>query len=130
MDLRAKEPRYGNWVSDRLIGKIFGLFLVSGVILIVLLVFVQNWIPLKIMFSLISAFFLLSTIYFVGARRLFSKGGGDIQNRVLDLLVSQIDWNGKGKALDIGCGSGALTIKLAKKYDEASITGIDYWGRD
>ncbi len=40
-----------------------------------------------------------------------------------------MDWNGKGKALDIGCGNGPLTIKLAQKYAEAQITGIDYWGK-
>jgi ubiquinone/menaquinone biosynthesis C-methylase UbiE len=40
-----------------------------------------------------------------------------------------LDWNGEGKALDIGCGNGALTIKLAKKHPKAQITGIDYWGK-
>ena len=40
-----------------------------------------------------------------------------------------MDWNGKGRALDIGCGNGALTIKLAQKYPAAQIIGIDYWGR-
>jgi len=40
-----------------------------------------------------------------------------------------LDWNGKGKGLDIGCGNGPLTIKLAQKYAEAQITGIDYWGK-
>jgi ubiquinone/menaquinone biosynthesis C-methylase UbiE len=39
-----------------------------------------------------------------------------------------MEWNGNGTVLDIGCGSGALSIKLAKKFPEAKITGIDYWG--
>jgi SAM-dependent methyltransferase len=33
-----------------------------------------------------------------------------------------------GKVLDIGCGNAALVIKLAKKYPQAMVTGIDYWG--
>jgi ubiquinone/menaquinone biosynthesis C-methylase UbiE len=40
-----------------------------------------------------------------------------------------LDWNGKGEALDIGCGNAPLTIKLAHKYSGAQITGIDYWGK-
>ncbi|MDG6222479.1 MAG: class I SAM-dependent methyltransferase [Candidatus Bathyarchaeota archaeon] len=40
-----------------------------------------------------------------------------------------MDWNGEGKGLDIGCGNGALTIMIAKKYPKAQVTGIDYWGK-
>jgi ubiquinone/menaquinone biosynthesis C-methylase UbiE len=29
--------------------------------------------------------------------------------------------------LDIGCGSGALTIRAAKRFPESMLTGIDYW---
>ena len=43
--------------------------------------------------------------------------------------MRHLDWNGKGKGLDIGCGNGPLTIKLAQKYADAHITGIDYWGK-
>jgi len=44
-------------------------------------------------------------------------------------VLSNLNWNGKQKVLDIGCGNGALTIKLAKKYPTAHVTGIDYWGK-
>ena len=40
-----------------------------------------------------------------------------------------MDWNGKGEALDIGCGNGVLAIKLAQKYPKAHVLGIDYWGK-
>ena len=35
-----------------------------------------------------------------------------------------------GKGLDVGCGSGALTIACAKKNPGASFTGIDRWGKE
>jgi 16S rRNA G1207 methylase RsmC len=41
---------------------------------------------------------------FAEQKWLFSSKGGDIQNKVLDLLMSHIDWDGHGRALDIGCG--------------------------
>jgi ubiquinone/menaquinone biosynthesis C-methylase UbiE len=40
-----------------------------------------------------------------------------------------MDWDGEGRAIDIGCGNGALTIKLAQKYPKAKILGVDYWGK-
>ncbi|MDF2858129.1 MAG: putative methyltransferase, partial [Neobacillus sp.] len=114
--------------STQLVKKFFILFLILGMIDAVIWTCLQGWLALKIILTLAVVFSLICTIYFCYTRKLFAVDGGNIQNKVLDLLVSQIDWDGKGKALDIGCGSGALTIKLAKKYDEASITGIDYWG--
>jgi ubiquinone/menaquinone biosynthesis C-methylase UbiE len=45
------------------------------------------------------------------------------------LVLANLDWNGEGRALDIGCGNGALTIKLAQQYPKALIIGIDYWGK-
>jgi len=39
-----------------------------------------------------------------------------------------LEWSSEGQALDIGCGNGALTIKLANRFPGARVTGIDYWG--
>jgi SAM-dependent methyltransferase len=130
MNTGTKKPRYGSWVSTRLISKFMALFLIFGIFDIVLWVFPQGWLPLKILLTLLTAFFLACVGYLFRARWWLAAEGGDIQNKILDLLVSRIDWNGNGRALDIGCGSGALTIRLAKKYNETKITGIDYWGRE
>ena len=35
-----------------------------------------------------------------------------------------------GKCLDVGCGSGALTIACAKRNPNASVVGIDRWGKE
>ena len=32
--------------------------------------------------------------------------------------------------LDIGAGSGSLVIKVAKKFSNSYLVGIDYWGKD
>jgi SAM-dependent methyltransferase len=113
----SKQPDYGNWVSRRTVY----LFTILGVI------FFMAAIPFwfLIIFSLL-CFALVA--YFVYARYLFSSKGGNIQSRIWDLAVSGLNWDGKGKAIDIGCGNGALTIKIAKKYPTAQVTGIDYWG--
>jgi ubiquinone/menaquinone biosynthesis C-methylase UbiE len=44
-------------------------------------------------------------------------------------VLANLDLTGEGKALDIGCGNGALTVKLAQKYTKVQLIGIDYWGK-
>lgn len=35
-----------------------------------------------------------------------------------------------GRGLDVGCGSGALTIAVAKRNPQGMMTGIDRWGAE
>jgi ubiquinone/menaquinone biosynthesis C-methylase UbiE len=112
------QPNYGNWVSKRLI-------FVPGVMA---LIFAGLAIPFPFL-AVIAALFAVVSLYFAYARYLFSPQGGNLQDRVRGLVLSHLDWNGAGQILDIGCGSGSLTIALAKKYKGARIMGIDYWGQ-
>ncbi len=112
-------PDYGNWVSKKFI-------LVPGILGLVFLGLSLLW-PL---FVLLAVFFLCIGAYFVYAWNRFSSAGGNVQGQIWDLLVAHLDWDGNGKALDIGCGNAAVTIRLAQKYPQACITGIDYWGKD
>jgi len=108
---------YGNWVSKRIIYLFGGL----GVILLAL--------ALLLWFLAIPAIFLFAVAaYFAYARYLFSPKGRNVQNQIWDNVISNLDWNGEGKALDIGCGNGALSIGLARKFAAAKVTGIDFWG--
>jgi len=113
----AEKPNYGNWVSTRLIytPAVIGLFFMGLAILFPVLI-------------LLAVLFFFIALYFAYARYLFSPRGRNVQDRVRELVVSNLNWDGKGQLLDIGCGSGALTIELAKKYQQAQVIGIDYWG--
>lgn len=124
----AGKPRYGNWVSTQLIKKCLLMLVLFTVAEAALCTFVSGFISLKVILLLLTIFLFIGTVYFYRARWLFSPEGGDVQNKVLDTLISHIGWNGIGKVLDIGCGSAALTIRLAKKYPKAGVSGIDYWG--
>ena len=126
----ASKPQYGNWVAPRMIR---ACVILAAILLMIegeLWIFADGQIALKIIIAVLAVFFIACVVYFRYARRLFSPEGGDIQSKVLDLLVSRIEWDGEGKALDIGCGSGALAVKIAKQYPQAQITGLDYWGKD
>ncbi len=51
------------------------------------------------------------------------RGKFGVWSRELDRL----DLNGDERALDIGCGRGAVTVQLAKRLTRGSVAGIDLW---
>ena len=113
----AERPNYGNWVSTKLLyipGVLGVLFAALSVLF--------PWL------AILAIIFLFCFAYLAYARWCFSPKGKNIQARIQSLLVDHFEWTGKGKVLDIGCGSGAVTIMVAKKYPDAYVTGIDYWG--
>ncbi|MBN1778510.1 MAG: methyltransferase domain-containing protein [Clostridiales bacterium] len=126
----TQKPQYGNWVAPRLIraSAILALLFIAAEVAVDL--FAHELAALRIILAVPALFFAVCFIYFCYARRLFSPEGGDIQSKVLDTLVAHIGWDGVGAALDIGCGSGALVMKLAEKFPQAQLTGLDYWGAD
>jgi SAM-dependent methyltransferase len=118
MNLRVnQELDYGNWVSNRLLYISSAISVALGVLS---LAFPLLLIPTIIVF--------LCFLYLFWAHYRFSPRGGDIQRKVQELVLMHLEWDGGGKALDIGCGNGPLAIAIAKKYLNAEVTGIDYWG--
>jgi SAM-dependent methyltransferase len=110
---------YGNWVSKKFI-------FVPGVFCLLFLglaLLSPYWAIPSGLFFLVSGYFLLS--YYR-----FSPRGGDVQARIVGLILDHLDWDGTGQALDIGCGNGALTLRLAQKYPAARVTGLDFWGKN
>ncbi len=108
---------FGNWVSNRLI-YVFGVLAAAFLALAFLVWFLV--VP--------AVLFLAVALYFAYARYLFSPRGGNVQDKIWDTVVASLDWDGEGKALDIGCGNGAVTVKLARKFAKAQVIGVDYWG--
>jgi SAM-dependent methyltransferase len=112
-----KSAKYGNWVSTRIIVVPVILALAFGALSL-----------LTMLFLIPAAVFLVSAAYFAYARHLFSDGGGKVQDKIRALVLEGLEWGGFGKALDIGCGSGALAIGIAKKFPSTTAIGTDYWG--
>jgi SAM-dependent methyltransferase len=118
MKIINEKPDYGNWVSRKFIFIPIVLCLVFFVLILV-----------NPYFSILAIILIVISFYFAYSRYLFSPKGKDIQTQIRELVIANLVWNGEGSVLDIGCGNGALAISVAKRYEKAQITGIDYWGK-
>jgi SAM-dependent methyltransferase len=123
---RDSFPDYGNWVSKKMV---ITIGIISFCLLILTMIALFHFkLVFTIVIVLLFMLFLVSFIYFFYAHIAFSDRGGNIQNKIYDLVFKYIEFNGFGKILDIGCGNGKLTIRLAKKFPNSYLYGIDYWG--
>jgi len=116
------KPEYGNWVPARLIYGIGGIALLS---ISLYIIFYKTF--LSIIFFILVLIILFCFGYLIYGRYALSYRKGTLQSKIQNLVLDCLDWDGKGTAIDIGCGNGPLTVKLARKYPEARVTGIDYW---
>ena len=127
-----QQPVYGNWISNKRIRSTFIMCVLFAVLTVAAFILAATCgiliIILGVVSALIAALMLVAGVYFISAKEKFSYTGGNIQNKITNLVIDHIKWDGNGRAIDIGCGSGALSVKLAKKYADAQITGVDYWG--
>lgn len=121
---------YGNWVSDSMLKFLGGMTL--GLLLCAAGSAVWRA-PLwaSALLGLGGAVFLCGLAYFYICHRLFAYGGrAGVQERIVDYVTGRLGWEEgfEGQLLDIGCGSGALSIRAALRYPGARVTGIDFWG--
>lgn len=119
-------PNYGNWVPKKVLYILGALFIFAGMVAGYGF-FSENQIVLAVGIVLV-LFIGYVCLVFINARYQCSYSGGGVSGKILDYVLQKLEWNGQGKLLDIGCGSGALSIKSAKKFPQAQIVGIDYWG--
>ncbi len=120
-------PHYANWISTKMIGGC--ILLTLGLLIAARYTLAVSRLLSAILLILFVPVFLF-TFYMLRARTALSYDGGGVQSRVLDLVLQHLNkagWQGHGKLLDIGCGSGAMDVKAAKRYPKALITGVDYW---
>lgn len=71
------------------------------------------------------------TAWSVIAYRQFSYDGKrKMSQQIVEGTADYIKIPDGGIGLDVGCGSGALTIACAKRNPRARMLGIDYWGKE
>ena len=120
---------YGSWMSNPVF-YVIGALLALSVVLAVLSFAVFHITALGVVFVIAAVILLALLLWCAWIRRQYAFGGGGMMDRTHLVVLSHLDFDGQGQLLEVGCGSGPLSIRAALMWPEAKVTGIDYWGAD
>ena len=130
------KPNYKNWMPK---GMIWAAAAGCAVCLVLYLVFGMSGLLaagvlknlLKIVFLVLAVVLLFAAVWMVLMYRAFSYDGRrQMSRQIIDGVAAKVVLPEGGRGLDVGCGSGALTIAVAKRNPRALMTGIDRWGAE
>ena len=129
------KPDYKNWMPK---GMVLGF--AAGAMVSILLLLIFGFSPLlsgtlkivlTVIFSVLSIMFLFATIWMFLMYKAFSYDGKrQMSKQIIEGVAKYVNIPDGGTGLDVGCGSGALTIACAKRNPKASMVGIDRWGKE
>ena len=127
--LGAHGEDYGNWMPVPMLWLVGGLAALAAVISLLSFA-VFHITALGVMFVIAALLLLALLLWITWIRRQYAFGGGGMMEQVHQVVLSHLDFDGQGQLLEVGCGSGPLSIRAALMWPEAKVTGIDYWGAD
>lgn len=120
------KPNYKNWMPK---GMIWSFAAATAVALALTLIFSISW--LKILLLILTLVLAGVTVWTVLMYRAFSYDGKRQMSRhIIESVAEYVNLPEGGRCLDVGCGSGALAIAVAKRNPQATVTGIDRWGAE
>ena len=130
------KANYKNWVPKILIAGMAAATVISIVALTVFgicgLWVTGTWrIILAIAFAVATIGCGKTLQWSITAYRAFSYDGKrQLSRKIIEGTAEYITLPDGGIGLDIGCGSGALTIACAKGNPQGRMVGVDRWGKD
>ncbi len=127
---------YKNWVPK---GMVYGFVAATGIFVlgfVVSMILTKNaGAPVRIGLNLVLGLIVLAcamgATWSVLAYNKFSYNGERrMSKQIIDGTAEYVNIPDGGIGLDVGCGSGALTITCAKRNPKAQMKGIDRWGKE
>ena len=120
------KPDYKNWMPK---GMIWSFAAGTAVALALTLIVGFCW--LKILLLILTLVLAGMTLWTVLMYRAFSYDGKrQMSRQIIDGVADYVKLPAGGRCLDVGCGSGALAIAVAKRNPQGNLTGIDRWGAE
>lgn len=129
-------PDYKSWMPKGMIFSFLGGF--AAALLITLCFGCTAMLPAGTVRTVLTAVFGILTAVFAGMtlwstlmyRAFDYNGTRQMSRQIIEGTAAYITLPKGGKCLDVGCGSGALSIAVAKNNPDAEVIGIDRWGRE
>ena len=121
------KTNYGNWISTPMMKT---LAAIAGGLYVLTALYALIYDRVTAPFFILAILAFVATVvvlYMYYCRRVFDFEGGGLMRRIHTYLLDQLPWDGLGRMLEVGCGSGALSIAAAKRFPLAEMQGIDYW---
>lgn len=120
------KPDYKNWMPK---GMIWSFAAATIVALVLTLIVSIGW--LKISFLILTVILAGMTVWTILMYQAFSYNGKrQMSRQIIEGVAECVKLPEGGRGLDVGCGSGALTIAVAKRNPQGSMSGIDRWGAE
>ena len=120
------KPDYKNWMPK---GMIWSFAAATIVALALTLVVGLSW--LRIFLLILAVILVGMTVWTILMYRAFSYNGKrQMSRQIIDGVAEYVKLPDGGRGLDVGCGSGALTIAVAKRNPNGKVFGIDRWGAE
>ena len=127
------KPNYKNWVpKGMVIGFICGT-VAEAVVFLAALQLLEGTLRtvLGAVLGILLAVLIVTCIFFINLYNTFSYDGKkQFARRIIDHVSDYVVLPENGTGLDVGCGSAALTIACAKKNPQATMVGLDRWGKE
>jgi len=122
------KANYENWVPKRLIFSSFGASVIAAYFTYA--GYKKDMVELTVIFAIVSILFLFATFRLTFMYMAFSYDGKrQLSRRIIDGTAECLG-EVKGQILEVGAGSGALSIAVAKKNPDAKVIGVDRWGKE
>ena len=128
------KPDYKNWMPKGMICAFLAAFLGSAALLLIFrLALAEGTLKevLTVAFAVLTLIFCIVTKWSILMYRAFDYNGKrQMARQIIDGTAAYVNLPEGGKCLDVGCGSGALAIAVAKRNPKAEVIGIDRWGKE
>ena len=125
------QPDYKNWVPKGMVTSFFAATSISSFALGMSLISDTVKKPVKIALATVTGACAAYSAFCINWYNTFSYNGKKkFAKHIIDSIAEYVDLPDGGIGLDVGCGSGALAISCAKRNPNASMIGLDRWGKE